>query len=446
VKNKRGWHDVLIRWRTKGGGYRGFESNASPIFDGTGKLVGFQGVDRDVTERKQAEEEREKLADQNRQLQKTESLSRMAGAIAHHFNNQLAAVMMNLEMAMSELPRQGELFEQLSESLQSARNAAAVSTQMLTYLGQTSVHREPLDLTTVCQRHLPVIQAALPTNVVLELDLPTPGPTVVASANHMQQILTNLVTNAWEASAGGQGKIRVNVKIIFAADIPAKNRFPVGWQPQDTGYACLEVADAGCGIAPHDVEKVFDPFFSTKFTGRGLGLPVVLGIVRAQHGVITVESKPGCGSCFRIFIPVATEAVPRKSILVTQPSKPAGSGSLLVVEDEPSVRKAAALAFRRLGYTVLTAQDGVEAVAVFQTHRDEISCVLCDLSMPRMNGWETLSALRKLVPGIPVILASGYSETQVLAGEHPELPQAFLSKPYNLEKLKATLARVLGKG
>jgi CheY-like chemotaxis protein len=130
---------------------------------------------------------------------------------------------------------------------------------------------------------------------------------------------------------------------------------------------------------------------------------------------------------------------------VTQPPKPAGSGSLLVVEDEPSLRKAVAIAFKRLGYTVLTAQDGVEAVEVFQTHGDEISCVLCDLSMPRMNGWETLTALRKLAPGIPVILASGYSEAQVLEGDHPELPQAFLSKPYDFETLAATLARVLGK-
>ena len=446
VKNKRGWHDVLIRWRCKGGSYRGFESNASPIFDGNGELVGFQGVDRDVTERKQAEEEREKLAAQNRQLQKAESLSRMAGAIAHHFNNQLTAVMMSIEMVKRELPRHGDHFEQLSEGMQSARKAATVSTQMLTYLGQITAHREPLDLTAVCQRHLPLIQASIPTNVVLELDLPTPGPIVVASADHVQQILTNLVTNAWEASIGGQGKIRVSIKTILTEDIPAKNCFPIGWQPQDTGYACLEVTDAGCGIPPHDIERIFDPFFSTKFTGRGLGLPVVLGVVRGQQGVITVESEPGRGSCFRIFLSISAAAVPRMPILVTQPPQPVGSGSLLVVEDEPSLRKAVALAFKRLGYTVLTAQDGVEAVEVFQTHRDEISCVLCDLSMPRMNGWETLAALRKLTPGIPVILASGYSEAQVLAGEHPELPQAFLSKPYDPEKLAATLARFLGKG
>jgi CheY-like chemotaxis protein len=280
---------------------------------------------------------------------------------------------------------------------------------------------------------------------VLELDLPTPGPTVLASADHVQQILTNLVANAWEASAGRPGKIRVSIKTMVAEDIPAENRFPIGWQPQDTAYACLEVADAGCGIPPHDIEKVFDPFFSTKFTGRGLGLSVVLGIVRGQQGVITVESEPGRGSCFRIFLSISAADVLRKSILVTQPPKPAGSGSLLVVEDEPSLRKAVAIAFKRLGYTVLTAQDGVEAVEVFQTHGDEISCVLCDLSMPRMNGWETLTALRKLAPGIPVILASGYSEAQVLEGDHPELPQAFLSKPYDFETLAATLARVLGK-
>ena len=443
VKNKRGWHDVLIRWRSKGGSYRGFESNASPIFDGNGELVGFQGVDRDVTERKQAEEEREKLAAQNRQLQKAESLGRMAGAIAHHFNNQLQAVMTNLEMAMKDPHRNAVSGGNLTEAMQSARKAAEVSRLMLTYLGQTDVKPEPLDLSDACQRHLPMLRGGMPKSVVLETDLPSPGPTISANANQIQQVLTNLVTNAWEAMGDARGIVRLTVKTVSTADIPLAHRFPSDGKLTGPAYACLEVADEGCGIEAGTIEKLFDPFFSSKLIGRGMGLAVVLGIVRSYHGAITVETEPGRGSVFRVFLQISTEAVPQKLVPAAQAPETAGSGTVLVVDDETSLRNALTAALKGLGFSVLAAKDGVEALEIFQKHRDEIRCVLCDLSMPRMNGWETLTALRQLSPDIPVILSSGYSEAQMMEGHHPELPQAFLSKPYEYEELIHAIARVL---
>jgi CheY-like chemotaxis protein len=376
----------------------------------------------------------------------------MAGAIAHHFNNQLQAVTMSLELAMNDLPPNAGPVERLTEAMQSARKAAEVSSLMLTYLGQTVAKREPLDLSEVCHQSLSLLSIVRPQSGALETDLLTPGPTINANANQIQQVLTNLVTNAWEASGDGRGAIRLTVKTVSAADIPAVNRFPIDYQPQENAYACLEVADAGCGIPGKDIEKLFDPFFSSKFIGRGLGLPVVLGIVRAHCGAITVESEPGRGSVFRVFLPVSAEAVPQKPVPVAQALKTAGgglsachaqAGTVLVVEDEPAVRKMVTLALKRLGFTVLAAEDGLEAVAVFRQHRDEIGCVLCDLTMPRMNGWETLTALRKLAPGIPVILSSGYSEAQVMEGHHPELPQAFLSKPYEHKALINAISQVL---
>jgi len=401
-----------------------------------GRCVGRVWCFRDVTDRKQAEAEKEKLEAQNRQLQKSESLGRMAGAIAHHFNNQLQAVMMNLDLAMEDLPRNTGPVENLNEAIKSLHKAAEVSSLMLTYLGQLPSKRETLDFSEVCLQNLPMLRAALPQIAVLGTDLPSPGPAISANPKQVQQVLANLVTNAWEAIGNGPGTIHLAVKTVSLADIPARHRFPIDWQPQDTAYACLEVADTGCGIASHDIEKIFDPFFSTKFTGRGLGLSVVLGIVRAHGGAVTVESEPDRGSVFRVFLPVSIEAVPQTPVLATQAPKTAGGGTILVVEDERGVRNVVMSALKRLGFTVLAAEDGVEAVEVFRQHREEIRCVLCDLTMPRMNGWETLTALRQLAPGIPVILSSGYNEADVMAGNHAELPQVFLSKPYEFEALE----------
>jgi two-component system cell cycle sensor histidine kinase/response regulator CckA len=230
---------------------------------------------------------------------------------------------------------------------------------------------------------------------------------------------------------------------VFPTEIPAVYRFPIGWQPQDHAYACLEVVDAGCGIADKDIENLFDPFFSSKFTGRGLGLSVVIGIVRPHSGVVTVESEPGRGSIFRVFIPVSEEEVPQQPEKAAKSPEFEGGGTVLLVDDEEMVREMAAAMLARLGFTVLEAKDGVEAVEVFRQRQDEIRCVLSDLTMPRMNGWETLTALRNIVPDLPVILASGYNEAQVMAGDHPQLPQVFLGKPYNLKGLSDAMSQAL---
>ena len=422
------------------------EINSELIRDAAGSPAGMVVIARDISERKQAAAEKEKLEAQNRLLQKAESLGRMAGAIAHHFNNQLQAVMLGLESVRDNLPENTKRSEGLSAAMQSARKAAEVSTLMLTYLGQPQGKHEALDLAEVCRGSLSLLRAAMPQSMVLATDLAAPGPTINANRNQLQQVLTNLITNAWEASGDRQDGIRLRVRTVTATEIPAARRFPVDYQTQEKAYACLEVADAGCGITANEIDKLFDPFFSTKFTGRGLGLPVVLGIARSHDGVVTVESEPGRGSVFRVFFPVSAEAVLPKSVEV--PVEPASSNvrrgtTVLVVEDEPMIRATLAYALRRAAFPVLEAEDGVAAVTLLNQQRDEIGCVVCDLTMPRMNGWDTLTALRQLVPGLPVILASGYSEAQVMEGDHPERPQAFLQKPYEVKVLVATINQLL---
>jgi len=467
---------------------RGF-AETGPV----GRAVRLFGSIQDITERKRAEEEKAAMEAQNRQLQKAESLGRMAGAIAHHFNNKLGAVMGNLEMAMGDLQGHGDTVMVLHEAMNAAQKAAEVSRLMLTYLGQTLSKRSPLDLSEACRLGLPMIEAAMPKHVVLETDLPAPGPAILANANQVQQVVTNLVANAWESMAEGGGTIHLNVTTTAASDIPATHRFPIGWEPKDGIYACLEVMDCGSGIAEQDVEKLFDPFYSTRFTGRGMGLAVVLGIVRAHGGCITVEirartwksergtrkgedggsgvrgqkpevrgqrpddgaggranAEPGTvnaepvGSVFRVYLPLCEEALPRPAEKAAKVPELKGGGTVLVIEDEPQLLKLAVRMIMLLGFEALTAKDGVEGVEVFREHQDQIRLVLSDLTMPRMDGWETLAALRKIAPGIPVILASGYDEARVMTGDHPEWPQTFLGKPYVLEDLREAIGRVVG--
>jgi CheY-like chemotaxis protein len=205
------------------------------------------------------------------------------------------------------------------------------------------------------------------------------------------------------------------------------------------------VSDNGCGINPEQLDLIFDPFFSTRFTGRGLGLAVVLGTVRSYGGAIAVESEPGRGSMFQVFWPIAEQGA--KSPVQpteTETSKPIiGSGFVLFVDDESQLRNVAEVMLKRLGFKVLTAGHGLEALEIFRMRKYEISLVILDLTMPGMNGWETLEALRALRHDIPVILAIGYDEAKAMEGKHAELPQAFLHKPYRMVELKAALGAAM---
>lgn len=394
----------------------------------------------DISERKRVEANLARVEARLRHLQKDESLERMAAAIAHHFNNKLHAVIGNLELVTTDPACVVDSAAPLGEAMEAALQAAEMSALMLTFTGQTVGDLEPLDLSETCRRLLPLLRETLPTGMPLEADVPVRGPIVSAHEKQLPQLLINLVTNAGDAIGKGAGAVRLAVTTVSPADIPEAHRFPVEWEPTKTAYACLEVADTGRGMAAQDLERIFDPFFSNKELGRGLGLSVVLGIVRAHGAAISVESAPGRGSTFRVFLPLFLgEAAPPKKA-----REWISGGTVLLVDDDDLVRSVTSAMLRGLGFSVLGAAGGSEAVAELGKHPAEIRLVLCDLSMRGMNGWETLTALRALVPGIPVILSSGYDRAQVMAGRHPELPQGFLRKPYRLEDLSAAIRLALG--
>ena len=409
----------------------------------SGQAVRMIGTNWDITAQKRLEEEKEKLEEQNRQLQKTESLSRMSGAIAHIFNNQLQVVLGYLEMVIDGLPADDSNAAKLEKAMKAGKKAAEVSGSLLAYLGQKQVKLELLDLSEICRMSLPLILGGKPKNVAVETDLPSPGPGIRADAKQIQQILTNIVINAWESVGDGEGAIRLSVSTVPHTDIPASHRFPIGWHSQEQHYACIEVTDSGCGMQEKTMNEIFDPFFSTKFTGRGLGLSVVLGIVKTHGAVITVENRSGGGSVFRVFFPLSAQIAPSRTEQAAKAPKIVQGCTVLLAEDNEALREMVRSALVGMGIAVLQARDGVEAVEIFKSHKDEVSCLICDLTMPRMDGWGTISALRAIRRDLPVILASGYDEASAMAGEHPELPDFFLTKPYDLYKLKDMIGQAM---
>lgn len=294
--------DVELKVRAKNGA----------LLDGlfSGEIIVSQGrryfltVMTDLTERKRSEAERKMFEDEHRRLQKAESLSRMAAAVAHHFNNQLHVVMGGMELALRDTPGHSAATDSLREAMKAARRAAEMSSLMLTYLGQPSGPWVTIDLGRACREGAKAWQAAKPPGAELAVEVTLPGPAVRANANQLRQVIGNLVTNATEALVGGVGKVTLKVDTVAASAVPAAHRFPPNWQPRHERYACLEVTDNGSGIPEKDLDRIFDPFFTTRFVGRGLGLAVVAGILRAHGGAITVRSAPGCGSTFRVFLPL----------------------------------------------------------------------------------------------------------------------------------------------
>jgi len=401
-------------------------------------------VVNDLTQRKEEEVRRLKLEQLLQQAEKVDSLGRMAGAISHHFNNLLGVMIGNLELVLSELPSGAEPDERLSDALSAARSAAHVSRMLLGYLGQAHEEQGPQDLSDVIRQSLPILRAGMPPGMELESDLPSPGSTVNMSLGQIRQVLQNLVTNAWEAGGPDRGTIRVAAREVPRDEVPATDRFPQGWSPTNERYAVLSVTDRGSGIDRRYVEQIFDPFFSGKEYGRGLGLSVVLGAVKAHDGVIAVTSHTGGGTTMEVYLPVSDHAGPVEAERPAPASTRAMEGVVLLVDDEAMLRAVGSRMLSRLGFNVLTAGNGIEALEVFDEHADRITCVICDLTMPKMNGWDTLAALRERRAGLPVVLTSGFDETHAMAGDHAERPQVFMSKPWSRDGLQSAIERAIG--
>ncbi len=408
-----------------------------------GRLV---AIFTDISQRKQAEANRLALERRLHQTRKAESLARMAGAIAHHFNNQLAAIMGNIELALEDLPKGKPLRKRLDSAMAAADRAVEVSRLMLACRGQIAGKKELRDLAKLCREVLPLAEPSLPENIRLKTEMPATGPLIRGDAAQLGQVLTHLIENAAEAIGEGPGEICIRVAAIESAGMEKARVFPVDWQPPAPRLACLTVADTGSGMDEAAVDQLFDPYFTTKFAGRGLGLAVALGTVTGHGGAVAVESRSGSGSAFKVLLPIcAADVSPEPEDGPASGPAFQSGGTVLLVDDQESVRNVTEAMLERMGFSVLTARNGGEAVAGFSEHRDRIRCVISDLTMPGMDGWETLRALRAMRPDLPAILASGYDEAAAMAKDPAGLAPVFLYKPYQKTDLRKALRQALGR-
>ncbi|GAC1341743.1 MAG: PAS domain S-box protein [Myxococcales bacterium] len=416
---------------------RTFEVLARPLSSRDGQIEGGIGVAVDVTERVRASEERERLRERLQQIQKLESLGVLAGGIAHDFNNLLAGILGNAAAAFAELPEGSEGRAALSDVIVGARRATDLTRQMLAYAGRTSSHPQPLDLSEQVRNLLPALQPGARDRLVLRLEGALPP--VKGDPDQLRQVLLALFANAREALGAKGGTISFSTRLVEVG-LPGGEDFAGGAVLPQGWYAQLEISDDGAGMDAPTRARAFDPFFSTKFAGRGLGLAAVLGIVRAHRGAIRVRSAPGAGTTVEVLLPTSSDA--RTPATVQSPSPVARA--VLIVDDEPQVRSAARRLLQALGHTVVEASQGNEAVEMLRTRKGQIGVVLLDLSMPGPSGAQTVRALREIDPRARVILCSGYPPEMAAAQMGEELPAAFLSKPFTPEELVAQVEAALG--
>lgn len=409
----------------------------------------IQGVFRDISELRRAEEEKLALERQLHQAQKLESLGLMAGGIAHDFNNLLQSILGNIELASMNLASDSASHKYLSNAIISGRHASHLTNLMLTYVGKGIISKKKLHLNELIRENIELLKTAASTAVSIELRLSAEQPVILADEAQILQVVMNLLTNAAESIEEQPGVIKLTTRIqncdrSFLANSPLSEKLEPGC------YLFFEVNDNGCGMSEETIERLFDPFFTTKFAGRGLGMSAVKGIIKAHHGALFVESEVGQGTTFRALFPISESAQsdvdqipiqtrPEKSAFTENPL----SGVVLVVDDDKSVLKVCVKMVELCGFTVITAHDGIDAVAKFRKHAEEIVVVLMDLTMPNMDGIAAMSEIYGIRPDVKVILASGFNAEELSERITSQSPSGFIRKPYSFDALEEKIRRVV---
>ena len=415
-------------------------SSAMLVRDAKGDPARLVGTALDVTEQVQADVERAKLESQIQQAQKLESLGILAGGIAHDFNNLLVGILGNASLALLDIDVATGARRSIEEIERAAQRAAELTRQLLAYAGKGRFVIEAVDASAVVAEMASLLRTAVSRTASVQLDLPTTLPSIEVDATQFRQVVMNLITNASDALGDSAGTITVCTGAqtlsaeYLASCSPGTNAVP-------GHYVYVVVRDTGSGMDAITQQRIFDPFFSTKFTGRGLGLAATLGIVRGHMGAIRVDSEVGSGTSVKLHFPASTKSTPAAP--PPREDNWRSKGRVLVVDDEVSVRAVTRALLQRRGFEVDEAQDGLVGLEMFGTDPDAYALVMLDLTMPGLGGEETFRAMRGIRDDIRVLLMSGYNEQEVTQRFIGRGLAGFLQKPFRADDLCAMIARTL---
>ena len=393
--------------------------------------------------RLRAEEERSRLNERVHRTQKLESLGILAGGIAHDFNNLLVSIMGNADLAERQLPRDHEAGDNVAEILRASRRASDLCRQILAYAGRGQVQQGVVDLDEVVREMGELLSVSFPKDAVVEIRSDPDLPPVWGDVTQLRQVVLNLLTNAADALPGGAGRIVIETGMIRPEGIEPTD-LVTGELPSDgTEMVHFTVTDNGEGMEEELRSRVFEPFYSTKSAGRGLGLAVVTGIVRSHNGLLELWTRPGEGSRFRLILPATQRTKLRQvePVLEWLPDGARISGRVLLVDDEPAVRRVATRMLQDVGLEVVEATDGVDALEIFRREGSEIDAVVMDITMPRMDGQAALQEMRKLDPGVRALLVTGNVQDVELVEQTMGVP--LLTKPYRAQELQAVLSEIM---
>jgi PAS domain S-box-containing protein len=422
------------------GQVRPYDVRISPIPADGGPKAAIV-VATDITERKRLAEQEARLQAQIQQSQKLESLGLLAGGVAHDFNNLLMGVLGNASLVLMSMRPDAPHYEHLKGIENAARRAAELCQQMLAYSGKGRFVVRPVDVAEVVLGTVRLLEASIAKHVTISYDCPPGQRAVEADIVQLRQIVMNLVLNAADAITDRRGLVTIRTGGMFCdADYLGSTFFDDRLEPGH--FAFIEISDTGCGMDKETRAHMFDPFFSSKSHGRGLGLAAVLGIVRGHRGAIKVYSELGVGTTIKVILPV-TE-LPAQSLEPegTSIRLPPLTGQVLIIDDEPMILGIAREILEHAGFSVITAQDGEEGIAKFREH-PETRLVLLDLTMPKLSGDDVFRELRKIKPNVRVLLSSGYNEQDTTSRFAGKGLAGFIQKPYGAEQLVDAVRQVL---
>ena len=408
--------------------------------DGDGHPEYLSTIMRDISERKQVEQERERMQSQLFQSQKMESIGILAGGVAHDFNNMLHAMRGNIEMLLLSKPEGHPDSVRLMTAMRSMNRAAQLIQQLLVFSRKAAPRKMHVDLNQEVQDMAQLLERTIPKNITLELHIDPEARPIFADPMQIEQILLNLANNAVDAMPDG-GKLVVETINVVLDETYTRLHPGASAGP----YVLLTVTDSGCGMDKEVLDHAFDPFFTTKEVGKGtgLGLASVYGIVKAHGGHIQCYSEPGKGTTFRVYLPTGEQGDIPETQLLPESSPQGGHETILVVDDEPEIRELTKEALESLGYSVKSCATGEDAVGIYKDEGKSIDLVLLDLNMPGMGGYRCLQELMQLDASAKVVIASGYTVNGHGKEALASGAKGFIGKPYQLKELAAAVREVL---